>query len=47
MFDWSNPQNHFFDWYNENITYLTIKCIRKKLNPMAQGDAEGDQIPIE
>ena len=41
------PQKHFFDWYNENITYPTIKCIRKKYNPMSQGNAEEGQIPIE
>lgn len=23
-------QKHFINWYNENIPYLTIKCIRRK-----------------
>ena len=41
------PQKHFFNLYNENITYPTIKSIREKYNPMEQGDAEEGQIPTE
>ena len=40
-------QKHFFQWYNEHITYPTIKCIRKKYNPMSQGYAEEGQVPID
>ena len=41
------PQKHFFQWYNDTITYPTIKCIRQKYNPMAQGDAQEGQVPID
>ena len=33
------PQKHFFDWFNENVTYPTIQSIRKKFNPMSSGNA--------
>ena len=35
------------DWFNENVTYPTIKCIRKLFNPLSAGDAQEGQIPMD
>ena len=34
------PQNHFFDWFYENITYLTVLDIRRRYNPFREESNE-------
>ena len=34
------PQKHFFDWFYENITYLTILDIRRCYNPFREESNE-------
>ena len=41
------PQKHFFDWFNDNVTYPTIQSIRKKFNPMSSGNAVEGQVPVD
>ena len=40
-------QKHVVNWFNENVTYPTIKCIRNKFNPLSVGDAQEGQIPMD
>ena len=42
-----NVAHNFFNWLNENVTYPTIKCIRKKFNPLSVGDAQEEKIPMD
>ena len=40
-------QKHFFEWFNETITYPTIKIIRKKINPLTTEQTQEGSIPSD
>ena len=41
------PHKHFFDWYNENITYPTTQSIRKQHNPGSIPLGEDEDVPLD
>ena len=40
------PQKEFFEWFNESMTYPTIKHIHHRLNSLSADDLDKWSVPV-